>query len=255
MKFSWINQRVWLVSLVVILFLFENFGLAKYFYQVFSWVALPVQVVARQVVMRAEWPLFAVRKSVNAARKVQMLEGRYSEALAQLTSLKKLEAENQQLRALLENSDRKSRRVVVSGPIVSQSGPTVGVGANDGVVEGDLVFVEQTLVGRVRQVFPEYAQVDLIFQTDFQPVVVQTSEGYRGLVRGDGKRVILTEVLPEELPASESRIETVGQVGIERGLFVGQVGKLLSTSADTVQTYQIIQYVDFYQASLVEIYK
>lgn len=255
MKFNQFNFHLLVAATVVGLLAFEYFGLAKFFDQGLAAVFRPAQAGIRQLVVGIEWPAVMAQKSINSARKVQMLEERYSEALAQLTDLKQLERENNQLKALLENSDREDRVVIISAPIVSQVGPTVGAGARDGVVVGDLVFVSRTLIGRVREVFPDYSEVDLIYQTDFQPLVAQTSDGYRGLVRGDGRRAIFTEVSPEETPLPESRLETVGQVGVDKGLFIGQVGRLLSSSADTVKTYQVIQHIDFYEANLVEIYK
>lgn len=255
MKFNRFNIHLLVGLMVVMLMAFDFFGLAKFFEQMLAVFFRPVQITTRNLVLKVEWPFAMIEKSVNSARKVQMLEERYSESLAQLTDLKQLEQENQQLKALLQNSDREDRTVIITAPIVSQVGPTLGVGANDGVVVGDLVFVSRTLVGRVGEVFADYSQIDLISEPDFQPIVVVTADGYRGLVKGDGKRAIFTEVLPEETPATESRIETVGQIGVEKGLFVGLVGKLLSSASETVKTYQLIQHVDFYQANIVEIYK
>ncbi len=255
MKFNRFNINVFVGLMIVALVIFDFFGLAKFFEQGMGFFVRPAQIVARNLVLKIEWPFVIAEKSINSARKVQMLEGRYSESLAQLTDLKQLEQENQQLKALLQNSDREDRTVIITAPIVSQVGPTLGVGADDGVVVGDLVFVSRTLVGRVSEVFADYSQVDLVSDAGFQPIVAITAEGYRGLIRGDGKRAIFTEVLPEESPSAESRIETVGQIGVEKGLFVGQVGKLLSTTSETVKTYQLIQHVDFYQANIVEIYK
>lgn len=255
MKSNRINFHFLLGILIACLIVFEYFGLAKVFYQVLAIGLQPAQKFTTKLVQKIEWPLATAKKSFNSARKVQMLEERYSEALAQLTDLKKLESENQQLKALLQNSDREDRTVIVTAPIVSQAGPTLGVGSQDGVVAGDLVFVSRTLIGRVREVYLSYCEIDLIHQADFQPVVAQSSEGYKGLIKGDGKRVIFTEVLPEQNPAPESRLETVGQIGIESGYFVGQIGRLISNSSATVKTYQVTQYVDFYQAPLVEIYK
>ncbi|MCL4208612.1 hypothetical protein KJZ63_03200 [Patescibacteria group bacterium] len=255
MKFSRFNIHLLTILMVISLLVFDYFGLAGIFEKMLSFLTKPMQVSARSLVLKIEWPFVMAEKSINSARKVQMLEERYSESLAQLTSLKQLEQENQQLKNLLQNSDREDRTVIITSPIVSQVGPTIGVGSNDGVGVGDLVFVSKTLVGRIREVFPEYAEVDLVTQTDFQPIVAVTAEGFKGLIKGDGKRVVFTEVLPEESPAPESRIQTVGQVGVENGLFVGQIGKLLSSASETVKTYQVIQHVDFYAASIVEIYK
>lgn len=255
MKFNQLNTHLLAILTIAMLLIFEYFGLLSIFDNVLTFLTKPAQIAGRNLVLKVEWPFVMAEKSINSARKVQMLEERYSESLAQLTNLKQLEQENQQLKTLLQNSDREDRTVIISSPIVSQVGPTIGVGTDDGVEVGDLIFVSKTLVGRVREVFANYSEVDLVTQTDFQPIVAITAEGYKGLVRGDGKRAIFTEVLPEETPANESRIQTVGQVGVENGLFVGQVGKLLSTASETVKTYQIIQHVDFYQANIVEIYK
>lgn len=239
----------------MLLVAFEYFGLANYFYRSVAWVARPPRAIVVRLIQQVEWPVLTTKRAVHAAKKIQMLETRYSEALAQLTDLDELRAENLELKRLLENTDRPSREVVIAAPVVSHAGPSLGAGSVEGVEVGDLVLVAQTLVGRVSQVSPHYSQVDLIFQSDFQPVVVQTKEGYRGLVRGDGKRAILTEILPDQIPVAESRIESVGQVGVDKGIFIGQVGKLISSDSETMRTFQLIQYVDFYQASLVEIYK
>lgn len=255
MRFNQINFSIIALLTILMLAIFGAFGLEKIVFDFLAGVSFPGRVLSTQIYLQAEKPLILFKKSFNSARKVQMLEGRYAEVLAQLTDLKKLEEENRQLRSLLENSDRNDREVIIAAPIISQVGPAIGVGESSGVVKGDLVFVNQTLIGRVREVFANHSEIDLINQADFSPIVVQTEEGYKGLVKGDGRRAILTEILPTEVPPGESRIETIGQVGVERGLFVGQVGKLLSQPAETVTTYQIIQQVDFYQASVVEIYK
>lgn len=243
------------VLIVIVLFIFEFFGLSNRLTDNLTLWIEPLHIFSNNLIDKIEAPFFIVKKSFNSAHKVQMLEYRYSEVLAQLSDLDKLKAENQYLRSLLENSDRQARSTIISSPVISHVGPSIGVGKKDGVEEGDLIFVAQTLVGRVSQVNDSYSRVDLVYQKDFEPLVVQTKEGYKGIVRGDGKRVILTEVLAEEIPALESRITTVGQVGVEPGLFVGQVGKTLSLPSDSVQTFLVTQYVDFYQANIVEIYK
>jgi cell shape-determining protein MreC len=256
---KYINKKVsylpFSILVVVLLFTFEFFGLAKGITNIVTILVEPLRVFSNNLVDKVESPFFIAKKSFNSARKVQMLEYRYSEVLAQLSDLDKLRAENQDLRSLLENSDRQARTVIISAPVVSHVGPSIGVGSKDGVEEGDLVFVAQTLVGRVSDVKDSYSRVDLIYQVDFEPLVVQTKEGFKGIVKGDGKRAILTEVLVEEVPTLESRIISVGQIGVEQGLFVGQVGKVLSLPSDPIQTFLVTQYVDFYQANIVEIYK
>ena len=238
-----------------ILFIFEFFGLIGKLTSPLTSLIKPLRIFSNSLVIKIEAPFFLAKRSVNSARKVQMLEYRYSEVLAQLSDLDQLREENNQLRKLLENSDRKSRSVIISAPIVSKSGPSIGAGSEEGVEVGDLVFIAGTLVGRVSEVSNSYSKVNLIYQNDFKPLVVQTKEGYKGIIKGDGKRVILTEVLSEDNPSLESRIVSVGQIGVEQGLFIGQVGKKISIASDSIQSFLVVQYVDFYQSNIVEIYK
>lgn len=240
---------------VLLLLAIEFFGLSKLIENLLQPFFITAQTKVSRFIDVVESPFFYFRRAVNSARKVQMLEYRYSESLAQLSDLDRLKKENEELRALLENSDRKARDTVITSSVVSNLGPTIGVGKMDGVEEGDLVFVAQTLVGRVSRVEEHFSRIDLVFQRDFEPLVVQTSQGYRGLVRGDGKRAIITEISANEIPEIESRVVTVGQLGIESGLFVGQIGQDISNPSDPIRTYVVNQYVDFYQAGVVEVYK
>jgi len=235
--------------------IFEYVGLMVFFTDFAGGMVRPVRVFASFVVVTMEAPFFTLKGSINAARRIQMLEERYSEVLAQLGEFKGLEEENRELRGLLENTDRQAREVVITAPVVSHVGPSLGVGSGDGVEVGDLVFVDQTLVGRIGAIDENFAQVDLIYEKDFQPLVVKNNEGVTGIVKGDGRGVVFSEVMSQENPAPESRLVTVGQVGVEKDLFVGQVGKLVSGVSDPVKTYQVTRLVDFHQARVVEIYK
>lgn len=256
---KYINNKIsyfpFSILIIVVLFIFEVFGLAGTITNFLTILTKPLHIISNNLIDKVEVPFFLVKRSINSAKKVQMLEYRYSEVLAQLSDIDELRDENRELRKLLENSDRQARTVIISAPVVSHVGPSIGAGSNEGVEIGDLIFVAQTLVGRVNEVYDSYSRVNLAYQTDFEPLVVQTKEGYKGIVKGDGKRVILTEVLSEEIPALESRIISVGQIGVDQGLFVGQVGKTLSLPSDPIQTFLVTQYVDFYQANVVEIYK
>jgi cell shape-determining protein MreC len=241
--------------MVIIIFIFDYFGLSIHLENIFGSAVKPVSIFSTQLVGSFEKPFFVVRKSINSARKVQMLETRYSESLAQLSDLAELEKENQDLRNVLENSDRQARDIIITSPVVSHVGPSIGVGKKDGVEIGDLIFVAQTLVGRVSDVSDNYSRVHLVYQKDFVPLVAETSDGIKGLIKGDGKRVIFTEVISGDNPVVESRINTVGQIGVDRGLFIGQIGKEISQPSDSVKSYSVTQYADFYQAHVVEIYK
>ncbi|NCN03954.1 MAG: hypothetical protein GW942_02675 [Candidatus Pacebacteria bacterium] len=241
--------------MVIIIFVFDSFGLSVYLENTLGSVVRPVRIFSNKLVSSFEKPFFIVRKSINSARKVQMLENRYSQSLAQLSDLEELEKENQDLRNVLENSDRQARDIIISSPVVSHVGPSIGAGKKDGVETGDLIFVAQTLVGRISDVNDNYSRVQLVYQKDFIPLVAQTSDGIKGLIKGDGRKVIFTEVISEDNPIAESRINTVGQIGVDRGLFIGQVGKEISQPSDSVKSFSVTQYTDFYQANVVEIYK
>ncbi len=213
----------------------------------------PLLSLNTNLVQAALTPYQELRHSYKAARRVQDLERKFAEASARLGELEQLKLENQKLRALLENSDRTLSPTQISTPILSYGQPAIDAGSNQGIDQFSPVLVEKTMVGLVSQALPDFSYVELLYQAKTQPVLAQTETGVQGLVKGDGKRVLLTELPADAVLEIGQRIETVGQKGIDRGLLIGRVRSIETGQSAGVKTVTIEQYVSFYDAVIVEV--
>ncbi len=193
----------------------------------------------------------------STARRVRDLEIKLAQTSAQLGELQQLRQENQQLRELLQTVGPASSEVLITRPILSIAQPAVGLpaAAEDElkVQPGLAVLVEETLVGVVSRVQNNVAYVGLLWQKDSPFVLAQTETGVNGLLAGDGRRVLLTEIPVDEQVVVGDRVTTTGQEGIAQGLFVGEVRSIQSGDTSAVKTAVIEQYVSFYESGLVEI--
>lgn len=213
----------------------------------------PLQHMSSSGISVIYQPFQSLHSLQTAQRRIQDLELRYAESSAQLGDLDRLKAENEALREMLGASDIKLAQRVVTMPIVSYGRTLIAGGHNDGIREGQMVLINQTLVGLVSQVSESQSEVTLLSQDGTQPVLAHTEGGVQGLVVGDGRRVILTEVpLEAEVQVGE-RVISDGQEGIARDIFVGRVASVKAEPADSTQTIVIEQLVSFYEAQVIEI--
>jgi cell shape-determining protein MreC len=142
---------------------------------------------------------------------------------------------------------------VLTQPILSFAQPVIGVPAGIELLPGSAVLVEGTVVGLIQELRGSIAIVDLLWQKNTLPLLAQTSEAVQGLVTGDGRRVLFTEVPIDAKLEVGQRVFTTGQRGVATGLFVGVVRSITTGSSAAVKTAVLEQYVSFYQTNLVEV--
>lgn len=196
----------------------------------------------------------SVQKLPRSAQRIQDLELRAAEASAALAELETLRAENEELRFLLENTDRSVQRTHLTAPIIAFSRPAVGIGSRAGVVEGAMVVSRNTLLGQISNVSEYEARVVLLLEGEASPVLARTESGAEGLVMGDGRRVLFTQV-PKDVPlAVGERIVTLGQPQIGQNIPIGRIVKVENDPVQSVQSAIVEQSVSFYEAPLVEVY-
>ncbi len=193
----------------------------------------------------------------STARRVQDLEIKLAHTSAQLSQLEFLQKENQQLHEMLGSVDRDSDKVIISRPILSMAQPAVGlpISLETGleVRPGLAVLAENTLVGVVTSMNNNVAYIGLLWQKDTPLVLAQTQDGVQGILIGDGRRVLLTEIPVDQEVEVGQRVVTTGQEGIAQGLYVGEIRSIRSGYSSAVKTAIIEQFVSFYEVSLVEI--
>lgn len=198
----------------------------------------------------------AVSRLFTRVQAVWQLEQEYQALQAKLADLQQVESRYQ---ALIEQSSASASQSQLSHakawsvPIVSYPYRMIEVGSKHQIQVGDLVFVNDLLVGRVSQVWTTTAQVNLFSQQQNEPLLVKTQTGVKGLVRLDAGEFVLTEIDRQSPVIEGERVVTMGQPGIPAGLLLGFVAQDLSKVEDSVLTYQIAIPRSFDQASMVTI--
>jgi cell shape-determining protein MreC len=192
-------------------------------------------------------------KVFNYAAHIQDLESRLADAAASLTELETLKKENQELRFLLENTDRPQTRTVLTRPVVSLSKPAVAGGHDLGLEEGSLVISRESLLGQLSKINKFESQVVLLHEKESTPILAKTESGVEGIVKGDGKKIIFTEVDKTAKLNTGEKIYSLGQNQIEQGILIGRISFIDQDLTSSVQTAIIDQYVSFFESPVVEV--
>lgn len=253
------HQQLWIgvVLAVIIIAVLEYAGLLIWLRSGINRVVQPVRVQAVRFVnilrRPADLALVATRKYTY----ILDLELRYAEQAAQLGELEQLRRENQELRAVLEKESTESSNATRDrryGSIVSYAPPSISLGAADGAQLGELVFILGTCIGKLQAVEQHHAQVKLLSNFSEDDVLLgQTDTGVSGLVRGDRTRVLLSEIPIEASLQVGQRVETVGQLGVRGGIYIGRVAEIIRHEGAPTQSAVIEQGVSFFSATVVEV--
>jgi cell shape-determining protein MreC len=199
------------------------------------------------------WPAAALQQRAQSYQDLVKLEKQYAQAAAAATQAAALEKENAELRKLLGEKERPSGEVQIVTSVSSYGRPTVVFDRGASVSEGNVVMYGRTVLGRVGVVSQNQATVELLSDQVLQPLLVKTEQGVLGLINGNGRQILLTEIPSNvELKVGE-KIETAGQPGVSPHLFVGEVQSIQKIPDLPVQTAVVAQPVNFYQTDLVEL--
>jgi rod shape-determining protein MreC len=241
------------VMMVIILVLFEITGMVVVIRSLGEQLVRPVLVISSQVVSVVSSPVWWIRDAHQSHQKIQDLEFRYTQSLAKLGELRSLQEENQALRQLVENTDRTLADSLIAAPITSYGAPLINVGSQRQVAVGDPVLIDQILVGRVRAVSPNQSEVTLLSQVNSGVILAQTETGVAGVAKGDGRRIILTEVPSDQALSVGELVVTSGQDGIAPDIVIGTVAQVRDEPSAPTQTAIITQLVSFYESRIVEV--
>lgn len=243
---------LYLASATIIIVLSEWLGLLQPVRAISESMIEPAVVRTAQLQWLVARPITLIGDSWNAASRVQDLEQRYSEALVRINQLQALETENQALRELLAAQPRPEG-VYVATPVISYGVPGISVGEKDGIGVGMLVLAQGTLVGRISEISPYQSRVRLVTERGSTPMLARTSAGVEGLIVGDGKRVLLTEVAPDAVVQVGDTVVTVGELGAVANVLVGRIHYSISTQTAPTQTFVIEQSVSLYEVPIVTV--
>ncbi len=242
----------WVVIITVVSSLAWWLGLTKPVKAQLEKISLPITTQANQVVFWFGQQLEVFSDRAASRRRVEELEQNYSRALAQIAQLQSLETENQELRRLLELEPRATETVVAS-TVIAYGQPSLNLGSEAGLRVGQPVLAAKNLVGLIDGISSQQAQVLLLTQNRTKPLLAETESGVTGLVVGDGRRLLLTEVSKTaELKIGEL-VVTSGQEGISADLVIGRVSELIDQATAPTQEAVLEPAISFYDVSVVEV--
>jgi len=258
-KISLVDQRERTRSFFIaalLLFLvaaFDLIGFSDPMRSVGERLSLPFLELSIKTINFISTPYLRLRHSFKAAKKVQDLELKYAEASAKLSELEALKKENQALKEMLNNSDRDLSKVVITAPILSLANPAVGVGKNDGILEGQMVLSNDVLLGTIDRTYENYSLLTLLYQQNAKSILAVSETDVQGLVKGDGKQILFTEIPMDAVVEIGEKVVTVGQEGIKKSIFIGRVVAIKSEPSSLVKTAVLDQLISFHEAVLVEV--
>lgn len=250
------NFPVWQKALFLFAFavVADIAGFSHLVVDAFAQTLAPVQMVW----VKGMSSLTAVGQSAlklpKAAQRIQDLELRLAEASASLAQLETLKRENEELKFLLNNTDRSSGRTIITAPIIAFARPAIGVGSQAGIQPGAVVLSRSTLLGQVSVVSTYESQVVLLFEKDAPPVLAKTASGVEGLVVGDGRKVLLTQVPKDKVLSVGEQVVTLGQPQIEQNLPIGKISTVINDPTASAQSAILEQPASFFETPIVEVH-
>jgi len=219
--------------------------------------------------------LFQTVRQVRELRtQVEELQARVDALTIENVRLREYEAEVQQLRALLNFASRYpivtslgadviGREACVTFPcgevVGTEPNPylryiTVNVGAQQGVEVGmPAVSGGAGLVGRVAQVGPRTAKVQLLTDPDSAVAALLQTSRVTGLVVGQPDGTLRMEYIPQEETVSVGDIVLTSGLGgfMPKGLVIGQVTEVQQMDYALFQAAIVRPAVDFSRLELV----
>lgn len=191
-------------------------------------------------------------------QRITRLEQELERVRQQRLSVADLERENAELRELLDMRERRqfttrTARVIAQPPGGSRWSALLDVGAADGVEPDMAVINADGLVGKVIQVAPEYARIELAASPRARYAVRLTRNGEQALLSGRGQRPMELQLIEDTEAEFEAGTEVVTRAfqgtRIPDGLPVGTLAD--GGAADRTPTFPVEPAPDFTSLNLV----
>jgi rod shape-determining protein MreC len=271
-------RRSWLPLVLLVLGLFllvlHESGYLAPVESALHYVLDPLQRVASRVVSSAGDLFQTVREVRELRARVEELQAQVDTLTVENVRLQEYEAEGQQLRALLNFSSEYPVSAFVGADVVGREAcdvfpcgevvgvepnpylryVTINVGSQQGVEVGmPVVSSGAAYVGRIMQVAPRTAKVQLLTDAGSAVTALLQTSRVTGLVEGQPDGTLRMEYIPqEEVAGADDIVLTSGLGGfVPKGLVVGQVITVEQRAYELFQSAVVRPAVDFSRLELV----
>ena len=212
----------------------------------------PFLQLNRSLIRLSYIPFQIVTERTTRLRQLQDLQLRYTESLAKLAELDRVNQENTILRqqAGIQPSSATPK---VLAHLLSGVEPLIDVGQVQGVKEGNIVLANGVVIGRVAEVSVYQSKITLLTSSGLAPLLIKTGQGLTGFVSGDGRQVLIKEVPADKTVTVGEGVTTLGQAGVQPDLVIGKIKEIRKDNGAPTQTFVIDQVLSLASISIVEV--
>jgi rod shape-determining protein MreC len=195
----------------------------------------------------------AVRKTAEEYKQVRSLTEENARLRKEQTALlarlgyeESLARENTFLRASLKIPQRIGRPITEAGVFmeyISASGyqTLINKGTSQGIGVGDIVATsEGVLIGKIQEVFPAYARVQLVSDPSLEIAAQVLGKTTRGIAQGNlDQGMSLNLIVQEESVTEGDTIISSGHDTYPAGLILGRIGHVDSNESEVFKKIRI----------------
>ncbi len=248
-EFSRHFQTAFTLLLIAAVFLLSDLvGLAKPMRQAVNFIALPLERLTYQGgrAIAQEVSIFWELRSVLG--KYYALEKEHRETVAHLNNLSQVAKENEILKAQFARSPVETQKLLPAQVMGVSRYLILNKGQQDGVKGGQVVVLENSLIGKVVEVTATSARVLLPTDPNSEITAEVAGGSYRprGLVVGDfGVGMHLEKILPDEMVEVGDLVLTSGELtegsneGYPKDLVIGKISKVQRSDSDLFQRAEV----------------
>lgn len=222
--------------LSLLLILFDNFGVLR-----------PIRGGAEKLIIPIETFFYQTKQKVTSG---ETDKDRERELAVNQSALSACREENEAMRRLLGAPLSPSWRFLPAKVIGSPDGLLINIGTGSKVKPGMAVIFQEIFVGRISWVGENLARVTLPANSESRlPVLVRSQKEVgvkaRGLLKGEGGKVILDQVLQEESISEGDLVLTGGEENYPPDLLIGKIVEVQRQEAELFQQAVVEPLVDY----------
>lgn len=263
-NFSDIGVRVGLLALAAVLLMaLQLSGNLRPVQSLITQLTAPAQLGATGITASVEGFFASIARVRTLEREHAALQTRADQLEAENNTLREVENENEQLRALLNFAETRPRLELRGAQIVARvigeestnfsETILIDLGQVHGIRTGMPVVTDQGLVGRISEVTENTAKVLLLNDAGSSASALLTESRLNGIVRGSTNGDLIMDFIPQgpTFKVGEGVLSSGLGGQFPRGLTIGVIESIDSQPNAVFQTARVRPAVDFGSLELV----
>lgn len=229
-----------LIFVSVIILVFSLLGYLKIPSSILEKIASPIGIRVNKIFYNLPF--------IGETYKTQKTQNKNIDNAVLMSEIDKLKKENSALRDQFETAASASYQLLPAN-IVGTVNFVVDKGERDNIKKGQAVIFKNNLVGKVDRVSSSLSSLQLITNEN-SSFTVKTQTGALGIIKGDGKTLILDNILLSENIKVNDIVTTKGDldingIGYPPELVVGKIVSIDKNPSSLFQRAKVESFINF----------